>query len=363
MDLVTSDDENLEASKQDERYPFAVNYAGLKKSTASATGLSFVDGDPVESVADLPPFRIEIYTFTHSREAQAFVFGVGVAGLTNKVACTWEPGSASLVHNQAVIVAFLQEEVEPGTPKEERLTVKRFKGNSYDSQAIARGTTESSRRNAETARLEDERTKKALQPLYDLGIEQIKDRLTNATWYTTADGTKFHLDWDQGKHDGPYEVSLDCHTVVQGSLDVRKEISAAIEGTGCTFDEIYHSIVVEGVASVHEVLATVDKLSAALVKAFNARRAVWRKDLELRVPMNAARRRFLTNGFHYGIRETHSRGNLALTSGGEEIGRTEIDNLTSIGWLEIVAGKYRVSQVAKDKLGLKEEVQASKDII
>lgn len=343
-------DEFLEPAKQDARYPYAVDYQGLRKSLSSATGLSLVDGDPVESIADLPPFKVEIYKFSDSHQAQAFVFGVGLAGLSNKVACTWEPGNASMVNNRTVIVAFLQEEVCEDSPLQERLVVKSFKMNDFDSSAIARHTTESIQSNIDLHKRALAKETEILQPLYDLGYSKKTRQFSSC--YTSPSGIEFDVDWPQGRYEGPYKVTVSCHNLTEGSLDVSKELDAAIDGSGCSFDELRESIFVSNLSSIQDVPVALAAIDAALAKAIAARKAVWRADLEQRVKMNASRKRFLTDAARLGIQQLYHRGNQQLWAGAEKIGLSEIGNLMSIGWIEKVDGKYRVSDAGKEKAGV-----------
>jgi hypothetical protein len=352
------DAENVELTKQDERYPFAVDYAQLRRSMGSATGLSFVDGDPIESVSDLPPYKIEVYRFTNGREAQAFVFGVGVAGLTNTVACTWEPGTSNTVHNKSVIVAFLQEEVEADTPLSERLAVKAFKGNSWDSKAISRTVDESNQRNAENSRKAAEKEAETFAPLYAIGFKK-----TDAWFgdkYSNPAGVTFDIDWPQGHDEGPYTVTKHCPELRQGSLDVTKEIDEAIAGTGCKFkNSLRNDITVENVSTVEEIPAVVDLITAALDKVEAAKKAAWRAQLERRVKLTPTRRKFLTAAADSGIRQTYHRGDTSLYAGGIKAGRTEMHDLLSIGWIETCDHGYQISAAGREKIGLSLQADSS----
>jgi hypothetical protein len=76
------------------------------------TGLSALSGLPVESIADLPPWLVEIHLFRGSAEAEAFVAGLEAAGSGNALSMT---GRRNPCLNRTVILGRLD------TPRPEPL--------------------------------------------------------------------------------------------------------------------------------------------------------------------------------------------------------------------------------------------------
>lgn len=102
----------------------------LRLHRDSATGLSFLHGEPVTRVADLPDCRIEVHVFDDANTAGGFVAGLDCSS-TNALVWTWEPGRR--LGNRNVIVARFDHERPGGKTIADVVGLVVHQRNSYES--------------------------------------------------------------------------------------------------------------------------------------------------------------------------------------------------------------------------------------
>lgn len=317
---------------------FEVDYMPLRKSHDTQTGLSFVGGDPVETLDDMPPFRIEVRKFRTDDHAQAFVAGLEVIGSMNKIVFDWEKGEEK--HNRLVLIGFLQDEVAPDTPIADRISLIEFVPSNRDYEARVKASArhlEESRRSSEkmTAEADD-----MMSPLTVLGFS--KGRVANGHVTAKApDGYEVGISWGFSR-DG-IEVNTDVHELTLGTIDLRAEYDAYIANTSCEFENSLRTdLIIKGLASKEDIPDAIERLRAVEEGLMAIRKkAIWDNFVK-NTPMTKSRREFLKGADENGIRCYINRANKRATAGGRDIGASEIEILLRRGWIE---GKFPNLQI------------------
>jgi hypothetical protein len=309
---------------------FQVDYMPLLKSLSTHTGLSFVEGEPVESLADLPPFRIEVRQFQTDDHAQAFVTGLEIAGSMNKIVFDWEEGDTN--HNRLVLVGFLQDEVSPDTPLEERISLVKFEPSKRDYNARVKASArhlEESRLNSK--KIQDE-ADEMMSPLTALGFSKGRTANNHVT-AKAPDGYEVGISWGFSR-DG-IEVYTCVHELTQGAIDLRAEYDAYIANTSCEFENSLRTdLIIKGLESKHDIPDAIERLRAVEEGLMSIRKkAIWDNFVKNN-PMTKPRREFLKGADEHGIKCYINRANKRAMAGGRDIGASEIDILLRRGWIE-----------------------------
>ena len=309
---------------------FQVDYMPLLKSTNTQTGLSFVEGEPVETLADMPLFRIEVRKFQTDDHAQAFVTGLEVVGSMNKIVFDWVEGDTN--HNRLVLVGFLQDEVEPETPIEDRISVVKFEPSKRDYQARVRASA----RHLEESRISTQKMLDAatemMSPLVSLGYKETRTAHNHVS-VRAADGFGVGISWGFNKEG--IEVSSCVHELKQGTLDLRAEFDAYIATTNCEFENsLQTDLIIRGLTSKEDIPEAIERLRAVDAGLSAIRKKAYWDHFVKNTPMTKSRREFLKGADEGGIRCYINRANKRALAGGRDIGASEIDILLRRGWIE-----------------------------
>jgi hypothetical protein len=322
---------------------FQVDYMPLLKSTNTQTGLSFVEGEPVETLADMPLFRIEVRKFQTDDHAQAFVTGLEVVGSMNKIVFDWEAGDTN--HNRLVLVGFLQDEVEPETPIEDRITVVKFEPSKRDYEARVRESARQLEENRISTQKMLDDAKDMMSPVAELGYKEIRTA-NNHVSVRAPDGYDVGLSW--GFNREGIEVSVNIHELKQGILDLRAEFDAYVEKTTCEFENsLQTDLVIKGLTSNEDVPDAIERLRAVEAGLTAIRKKAYWDHFVKNTPMTKPRREFLKGADEGGIRCYINRANKRASAGGRDIGASEINVLLRRGWIEGTFPKLQISDLGR----------------
>jgi hypothetical protein len=322
---------------------FQVDYMPLLKSTNTQTGLSFVEGEPVETLADMPLFRIEVRKFQTDDHAQAFVTGLEVVGSMNKIVFDWEAGDTN--HNRLVLVGFLQDEVEPETPIEDRITVVKFEPSKRDYEARVRESARQLEENRNSTQKMLDDAKDMMSPVAVLGYKEIRTA-NNHVSVRAPDGYDVGISW--GFNREGIEVSVNIHELKHGILDLRAEFDAYVEKTTCEFeDSLQTDLVIKGLTSKEDVPDAIERLRAVEAGLTAIRKKAYWDHFVKNTPMTKPRREFLKGADEGGIRCYINRANKRASAGGRDIGASEIDVLLRRGWIEGTFPKLQISDLGR----------------
>ncbi|TLX16274.1 hypothetical protein [Rhizobium sp. MHM7A] len=322
---------------------FQVDYMPLLKSLNTQTGLSFVEGEPVETLADLPLFRIEVRKFRTDDHAQAFVTGLEVVGSMNKIVFDWEEGAEK--NNRLVLVGFLQDEVTPETPLEERISLVEFAPSKRDYNARVKGSERHLEESRQFSRKMQAEADDMMSPLATLGYRQTRTA-NNHVSVKGPDGYGVGISW--GFNQDGIEVSTDLFELKHGSLDLSAEFDAYVATTSCQFEStLQTTLVIKGLQSKDDIPDAIERLRA-VEEGLNAirKKAYWDHFVK-NTPMTKPRREFLKGADEGGIRCYINRANKRASAGGRDIGQTEIDTLVRRGWLEGTHPKLQISDLGR----------------
>jgi hypothetical protein len=322
---------------------FQVDYMPLLKSINTQTGLSFVEGETVETLADMPPFRIEVRKFQTDDHAQAFVSGLEVVGSMNKIVFDWEAGDTN--HNRIVLVGFLQDEVGPDTPLEERISLVKFEPSKRDYEARVRA----SERQLEESRISTQKmlddAKDMMSPVTSLGYREIRTAHNHVS-VRAPDGYDVGISWGFNK-DG-IEVSVNVHELKHGMLDLRAEFDAYVAKTTCEFENsLQTDLIIKGLTSKEDIPDAIERLRTVEEGLTAIRKKTYWDHFVKNTPMTKPRREFLKGADESGIRCYINRANKRASAGGRDIGASEIDILLRRGWLEGLFPKLQITDLGR----------------
>lgn len=327
----------------------------LRRDPQSATGLSFLQGEPVTGVGDLPGFHVEIHGFRDADRAQAFVDGLGFAK-ANGVAWTWEPESR--IGMRWVVAARLSDDRSPGDTIEDAIALVVHEATDWEAQARAAGDAE--RTATEKAARQADRIR--MQPLRDAfreaGIPVGEGALN---WVRAFDGGVVV----QQVKAGLYEV--DCGTSIsrrEGDEPLLEKYAAHVSANGFHLDPAnpyeLRTVAVHGAAEAVRVARRMSETVDGFVEI--ASRFWHARFMEtMRVTPNI--RKFIAGAARDGVMISYLRQNPQARAGGVLLKRSEISRLVSAGWLarddEYFPRKIEVTEAGLAAAGIRRDPTAA----
>jgi hypothetical protein len=332
---------------------FGVSYTRLLRNPMTPTGLSFVEGEPINGIEDLPLFKVQVHVFQNANQAQAFVSGMTVVEQPNKVAYTWEEGTSSI--NAMVIVGLLQDEVAADCPYEERVFVVKLAKNDMDTNANKRFYEKLGEERTEAANSAKAEANERFAPLAALGFK-LREYYSNALYVTDPNGIDVKLHFEHASKDGPYSIEFTTPEFtatksIRGN-DIGPALDKEIAKTRCRFGTFREQMNVFDVG-MDDVPAAVTELVATKEAVEAARRAAFQEDFLAGFKMTASRKRFIDQLNKFGGRQYEHRRNTRAKAGSEDIGATELHDLLRSGWIEAgKTGGLRATDIGLQKAGL-----------
>jgi hypothetical protein len=332
---------------------FGVSYTRLLRNPMTPTGLSFVEGEPINGIEDLPLFKVQVHVFQNATQAQAFVAGMAVVEQPNKVAYTWEEGTSSI--NAMVIVGLLQEEVAADCPYEDRVFVVKLTKNDMDANANKRFYEKLSEERAVSASNDKAEAEERFAPLAALGFK-LKDYFSNALYVTDPNGVDVKLHFAGNTKAGPYNIEFSTpeFTATKSSRgnDIGPALDIEIAKTRCRFGTFRDQMNVLDLG-MDDVPAAITELAATRDAVEVARRAAFQADFLAHFKMTASRKRFIDQLNKFGGQQYEHRRNTRARAGSEDIGATELHDLLRSGWIEPgKTGGLRATDIGLQKAGL-----------
>jgi len=298
------------------------------------TGLSALSGLPVESIADLPPWLVEIHLFRGSAEAEAFVAGLEAAGSGNALVHDWTPGTHA--SNRTVILGRLDTPRPEAAAPRDAVKVVEHRPAPHDSAAGA----ESHRRllQERAARAERERLEAGPVSRAFPGAENAE--FGRGWWRGSVGGFGLQVTWDSPG--GPFRVSRGCGDLFPETVDVSEAIRLAVEAAGAEADLEEREIAskCDGPDGLAEAAALVARGYDAARKAVET---AMHEAFVAATKMTASRRRFIEAGENDGVRLILHRGARKLRAGALEIGATEAGIMERMGWIARGRDGYAVT--------------------
>ncbi|WP_327211158.1 hypothetical protein [Rhizobium leguminosarum] len=313
-----------------------MSYSSLLYNGDNQTRISVLSGDPITDVALLPPFRIYVYRFVSSREAEVFIAGLRIGG-GNSIVFDWNPGGSD--SNRTVMVGALSEEVDPAATLHERVSLSVVPGGDHDQRAATRAMDELQ---AERRSVRDRQKAEMLPVLHALSRFAPTEHDFGQGWVRAR--TEDNLVTVSWRHvGGPFEVDMSANELFNGPQDRSEMIERRALELGCRIGEgrsIEPDTTVADLTGLPDAVARImQALETIRSDVHAANLAAWKAG----VKMTAARRRF--------IRAAHETGGAHLrtvraieraSAGAETAGRSEIDLMLRMGWVARTGGLLQV---------------------
>lgn len=297
----------------------------LRRDPQSATGLSFVQGDPVSSVDDLPAHQVEIHVFRDADRAQAFVEGLGYAK-ANGIAWTWEPESG--IGLRRVLTARLWDDRAAGADVDAVVPLVEHGSNDFEHRARVAADA---RRTAEDAerRREDRLRMQPLRDAFEAAGVAVDEACSN--WVRAFAGRATI----QFKPNGGYEV--ECGVSLhrrEGDGDLIGRYAAHVAARGFSLDpaapmELGTVVVddpVEAVETARRMVEAVDGFGD-IAKRF------WHARFMETMRVTPTIRKFIAGAAENGVSISFLRRNLQARAGGVLLKRGDVSRLVYAGWL------------------------------
>lgn len=305
-----------------------MSYSALLFDEKNQTRVSVLSGDAITDASLLPPFRVYVYRFRSSREAEVFIAGLRVSA-SNSVVYDWNPGTSE--SNRTVMVGVLSEEVDPSSNLHERVSLAVVPSGDHDQRA---STAFMENLQAER-RADRERQTEQMRPVLG-AISALRPGKPDFGdgWMRVRIGTNM-LTVSWAVQGGPYEIDMSALDLFRDGVDLEGTIVEMASSLGCRIGEgrtITTAKPVEDLAVLQDGVSTLVEALAAIGKRVKEENvAAWKRS----VKMTAARRRFLLAALEGdGARLWTVRGMERARAQGETILRAEIDTLLRMGWIE-----------------------------
>lgn len=300
-------------------------HAHLRRDLQSPTGLSFVHGDPVRSVDDLPSHHVEIHSFRDADRAQAFVEGLGYAK-ANGIAWTWEPESP--VGLRRVLTARLWEDRAAGGRIEDVVPLVGHGSNDFEYRA--RVASDARRTAEEAARREADRNR--MQPLREaLAAAGMPVGQSALNWVSAFEGGVTIRFEPNGRY------AVDCGAGFnrrEGDEDLIERYAAHASACGFVLDPAapreLQTVLVDDPAQAVE---TARRMSEAVGGFGDIAERFWHERFMETMRVTPTIRKFLAGAAESGVSITYLRQNPQARAGGVLLKRGDIGRLVSAGWL------------------------------
>jgi hypothetical protein len=297
----------------------------LRRDPQSATGLSFVQGEPVPGVDALPAHHVEIHAFRDADRAQAFVDGLGFAK-ANGIAWTWEPESP--IGMRLVLTARLWEDRAAGRKVRDVVPVVEHGSNDFEHRA--RVAADARRTAEDAARREGDRVR--MQPLRKaFAAAGIAVDEACSDWVRAFSGRVTV----QFRRSGRYEVEcgVDLHRR-EGDGDLIGLYASHAAACGFSLDPAapmeLGTVTVDdpadAVETARRMVGTVDGFGD-IAKRF------WHARFMETMRVTPTIRRFIAGAAENGVSISFLRRNLQARAGGVLLKRGDVSRLVYAGWL------------------------------
>lgn len=323
-----------------------IGYRAIRRDRGNPVGLSMRDGEPLESLDDLPDHRVVAHVFPDADGAAAFVAGVRLLGTRNAVDVCWHVGDT--VSNRVVFVAYFDEPRRVVADLSDAVETVSHAPTGHDGEAIARTNRESSERN----RLEREETLRLAQPVREA---------VAAAGYGQGSSYRGSFSFGDREHSmsvewkdeaGPWKLRMSVSHLSQYDPDPTEMVAEACSRHGLFHDRVERDVVMEDIRSLSGIPAALASIMAAEEDWERMRKEAWEARFRASVKLTAARKRFLRTGVEDGIRSYVNRADMHLRTGSEDITRSEISVLQRMGWIANVRDGWVVTDEGRAVVGL-----------
>lgn len=297
----------------------------LRRDPQSATGLSFLQGDPVTGVDDLPSHHVEIHAFRDADRAQAFVEGLGYAK-ANGIAWTWEPESA--IGMRRVLTARLWEDRASGDRIDDAVPIVEHGSNDFEYRA--RVAADARRTAEDAARREGDRVRmKPLREAFAAAGIPVGESALN--WVRAFEGGVTV----QFEPDGRYAV--DCgagFTRREGDEELIPRYAAHVAACGFALDPASaRELETVRVDDPVQAVETARRMSEAVGGFGDIAKRFWHERFMETMRVTPTIRKFLAGAANDGVSIGYLRRNLQARAGGVLLKRGDVSRLVSAGWL------------------------------
>jgi hypothetical protein len=293
------------------------------------TGVSVLSGETISDVRDMPPYMLEIWAFSSDHEASIFIAGLEAAGVGNNLVYDRNLGDTS--SNRVVIVGRIDEEVASDTPFGHRVRAMEVARINADSEAIRRTTERNSREWQERERRERAEVTTILEGIgYDIDYAARWGR----QWARIGKGRDENISLGWRSVEGPFELSANVEELGQGFLDIRSQMSETSAQYGCSIDEAWNLRFKDPIHDSESLRAALAVLKGLVKDLHEEMHRLYHENFVASTKMKAAWARMILAGRETGISTSVVRRMERARCDGDEIGRTDIHTLLSVGWVE-----------------------------
>jgi hypothetical protein len=295
----------------------------LKRDRSTDTGLSLVDGDPINSVGDLPEHAVEIHVLGDASLASAFVDGLRVAGTRNALVWTWQAGDLSA--NRTVIVARLDEPRPDAETWRDAVKVVEHARSSLDSDTI-------SRHNKESIEQRD-REYEALRAK-TLPIRQAAEAAgLKVTGIFSGCVRTNEIDISFGDAGFSTRIMYIERPLTLTGEKIDAIFAESAAACGVKYDTEEREFAAGPFASLDDAIASAASFRAAEAACKKAFKAEYDAAFVASMRMTPSRRRFLAAGAEHGFRLRSVRCSTSAWAGPHKAGPSEYHALVRIGWI------------------------------
>lgn len=301
------------------------------------TWLSALDGEALVSIDQLPSFLIEVHSFPDGTTTEAFVQGLTYVGLGNSIVFDWDVGTTT--SNQIVIIGRLDEDRPAGTSINECLKFVEHSFGKHDSAAIASHLKQMT----EEREIARRKAEADVKPIIDAFVAVGGSIPTGvATGFVTgSDWTRvFNSQGDLHTihfkdAGGPYSISTSCDSLFQSHPQFKELVLSILHENGIKTDEDGFDVEMDGIATIQEVVELSEKITTVLKRAEEVKKAAILAAYVATIRMTPKRKKLLAAAHSMGGLSIYDkRRNTRARVGEYDIGQTEINELTTAGWIE-----------------------------
>lgn len=293
------------------------------------TGVSVLSGAPISDVRDMPPYMLEIWAFSSDHEASIFIAGLEAAGTGNNL--VYDRNLGETESNRMVIVGRMDEEVPCDAAFESRVRMMGVARINADTDARRRTSEKNTQDWIERERHERAETTAVLEKI-GYGIDQASR--WGRQWARVSKGPResFAITWESTE--GPFSLRSNVEEFGQGFLDIRPQLEEMAAQYGCQIDDEWSLTLKDPILDPDALRAGIAVLTGLVNDLHEESSRIYRADFVAKTKMTAKWARMILAGREDGIRTSVVRRMERARYGGDEIGRTDIHTLLSVGWLE-----------------------------
>lgn len=321
------------------------------------TGISVQSGIPLREASELPPYLLEIWKFANDHEASVFIAGLQLSGFGNTI--LYDRNLGSLTSNSTVIVGRLDQVVSVDAPLDERLVVRTVERLGADAEVIA----SSNRKASDERTSQSQRERAEMERVIEAMGQGSYDAYRWGSGWLSARSTSMHVSVAWTSPSGPFRISSDVQELGLGNLDVRERMVSMAQQCEFRIDEGWELHFAQDIPDQETLRGALAAMDGLIDNLMAERKRLYRQDFLDKTKMSAKWARMILAGRDSSIPTSVVRQMERAEIGDDQIGRTAIHTLLSVGWVE--RGRFGLIpttagiEAAEAKLGRADEFKNS----